>query len=412
MEKIKALLLGDSLEDAVNDYAVGVLGTLRRNIEILTLDYKKLYCSHGLYGMQEYIKTFIEKNNINTIFYWPGPANFDFNVHFFEKLRRNCFVVMWIGGDTEHYFEGRDQYYAQAMDYVINDELIAPYKFNQIGIASAYFPNACDREHYHKIEGLKLDTDVSFIGLLSDKIGRREYVKYLEENSVNIKTYGVDSVNGTISREEKVALFNRTKINLNFTGTAEVTRLTRNNRINRRKKQVKGRVIEITLSGGFVLSEYVPSLEHLFVIGKEIDVFYDKEELLEKVRYYLNNEEQRVSIAQCGYDRSVKDYDIQLAVPRLLAKLEEYRANKKYRPSEIYLDPEFIRNYSTYRIHWILKFLKASNLNLVFEELKIVMKYMKIDWYQVRVFFIEEILDNFPKLKSVLKRIVEGKQKV
>jgi hypothetical protein len=147
-------------------------------------------------------------------------------------------------------------------------------------------------------------------------------------------------------------------------------------------------------------------LEHFFEVGREIDVFYDKEELLEKVKYYLVHEEEREKIARKGYERAVKDYAVERAVPKLISTINELRIKKIYKPSEIYLDEEFIRNYTTYRALLIIRFIKQLKWKFALEEFMIILKHRKLDWYQICIFTIKEIFDNFPKIKSFLKKLI------
>ena len=68
------------------------------------------------------------------------------------------------------------------------------------------------------------------------------------------------------------------------------------------------RTFETTGCGTFLLTNYTPGLEKLFDIGKEIVVYNDLNDLDNKVRYYLENEEEREKIAKAGYERSKKDH--------------------------------------------------------------------------------------------------------
>ena len=68
------------------------------------------------------------------------------------------------------------------------------------------------------------------------------------------------------------------------------------------------RTFETTGCGTFLLTNYTPGLEKLFDIGKEIVVYNDLNDLDSKVKYYLENEEEREKITKAGYERSKKDH--------------------------------------------------------------------------------------------------------
>lgn len=78
--------------------------------------------------------------------------------------------------------------------------------------------------------------------------------------------------------------------------------------INNRIRQNKGKPIEISLCGGFVLTEYVSGIEKVFN-SADIDTFLTKEELLCKVQFYLNNHNLREEMAKRAYKHAVKNYD-------------------------------------------------------------------------------------------------------
>ncbi len=67
------------------------------------------------------------------------------------------------------------------------------------------------------------------------------------------------------------------------------------------------RILDIMGSGGFVLTNYQQEIEDYFEIGKEIEVFRDLDELMEKTAYYLSHEEERLRIAMNGYMK-VRDH--------------------------------------------------------------------------------------------------------
>jgi hypothetical protein len=68
------------------------------------------------------------------------------------------------------------------------------------------------------------------------------------------------------------------------------------------------RTFETTGCGTFLLTNYTSGLEKLFDIGKEIVVYNNLADLDDKVKYYLENKEERELIAKAGYERSKKDH--------------------------------------------------------------------------------------------------------
>ena len=58
----------------------------------------------------------------------------------------------------------------------------------------------------------------------------------------------------------------------------------------------------------FLLTNYTPNLEKLFDIGKEVVVYTSIEDLDNKVKYYLENEDERKKIAKAGHERVKRDH--------------------------------------------------------------------------------------------------------
>ncbi len=60
------------------------------------------------------------------------------------------------------------------------------------------------------------------------------------------------------------------------------------------------RAFEIMGSGGFLLTNYQADMERFFVAGEDYDYFESPEDMCEKIRYYLKNEDVRKRIAESG----------------------------------------------------------------------------------------------------------------
>ena len=141
------------------------------------------------------------------------------------------------------------------------------------------------------------------------KVGRDAYVRSLTASGIDLRVYGAGTSAGVVTQPQVIEIYRRSRINLNFTGGSLVTPFDWDLSINRRVRQVKGRCSMIALCGSFVLSEYAPGIERLFHIGKEIDVFHDEDELIEKVRFYLAHEDLREQMAARSYARAVDEYE-------------------------------------------------------------------------------------------------------
>lgn len=67
------------------------------------------------------------------------------------------------------------------------------------------------------------------------------------------------------------------------------------------------RCFEIPAVGGFLFSEYTEELDAMLTEGKEAEYFRDLEEFMRKIKYYLQDEEQRASIAAAGHKRMTSE---------------------------------------------------------------------------------------------------------
>ncbi len=66
------------------------------------------------------------------------------------------------------------------------------------------------------------------------------------------------------------------------------------------KSGLAQRIWDVLGCGGFLLSNYQPELEDYFEIGKDLEVYENYDELIEKIDYYLKNEDKRLEITSNG----------------------------------------------------------------------------------------------------------------
>lgn len=96
------------------------------------------------------------------------------------------------------------------------------------------------------------------------------------------------------SWEERAEIYRNSRINLHFTHRSV-------------SSGVPQEVFEIMAAGGFVLTNYQPEIPENFVVGEHLETFVNEKELLEKIAYYLEHEEERSQIARAGR-QAVREY--------------------------------------------------------------------------------------------------------
>jgi spore maturation protein CgeB len=171
--------------------------------------------------------------------------------------------------------------------------------------------------------------DVIFVGHYEND-GRDEYIKAILDSGIAFKLFGGSSwlmskyYNFFYKRlgepkylgEAYNLALNSAKIALCFLSKLNNDTYTRRN-------------FEIPATKTFMLSEYSDDLNSMFQEGKEAEYFRNKEEMLEKIKYYLIHDKEREKIAEAGYKRLLKDGCEALdRVKEIIRVFESYK-NKK-----------------------------------------------------------------------------------
>jgi hypothetical protein len=68
------------------------------------------------------------------------------------------------------------------------------------------------------------------------------------------------------------------------------------------------RLYEATGAGAMLLTDEKDNLGELFEVGTEVVAYRDARDLIEKIRYYLGHDEERVAIARAGQERTLRDH--------------------------------------------------------------------------------------------------------
>lgn len=397
----KALFLSHHNADTPVDIGHGFEREFTKNGAVF-LNFVELYAEHGYSGTQAFLKDFIAKNGVEVLIFAPDSTSFYFPLEFFRGLRPAVYTVI-TAGDTAYYFDVRDKFYAGAVDLLAAyDSYETVAELNRLGGEAVVLLSSYELSRYHKTENREKTIDVSFVGGLAGRKDRKDCIEHLQRNGVDVQVFGFGAPGGQVSQQRMVEIFNNSKINLNFTDTSVPTYLTK---VPPGRKQLKGRIAEVPLCGSFILSETAPGIENILVPGTEMAIFKDKEDLLEKVRYYLSHEREREEIAERGYLRARRDYDLSVTVPRFLADIERRRETARRPWAGVPPDDTFNRNFSSFRALMLIRFLKSLRFGLAAEELAQIFIYRSLDPGQLYTFLVNETVDKFPRFKRALKSI-------
>jgi len=82
------------------------------------------------------------------------------------------------------------------------------------------------------------------------------------------------------------------------------------------------RCFEIPATGTMLLSEYSDDIASLYAAGKEADFFKSKQEMINKLRIYLEDSNLRRKVAEGGYQRVIKDgHDIMSRMAKVVEQV-------------------------------------------------------------------------------------------
>jgi len=140
------------------------------------------------------------------------------------------------------------------------------------------------------------DIDISFLGSVGSYRSYREPIlESLSKANLSIHRGGGQR-ESLMSIEDYANTIRRSKISLNFSGSVGES------------NQLKVRVLETMFSGSMLMETNNPETCQYFTPMVDYVPFNDAADLIEKSRYYLSHEKERVSIAMNGYKKATETY--------------------------------------------------------------------------------------------------------
>jgi len=232
--------------------------------------------------------------------------------------------------------------------FIIQQEYVKSYKkYNK----KAFVTYGADPVKFKPSPNTVKTQDVTFIG--TPIVDRVDYVRYLLKKGINIKVYGSgweeysdlkDIWGGKVSNDEYKKIIRTSKINLCFSKQYGG------------KTHVLERVPQFVLSKAFFLVESCPQYNLIFSEGKDFVSFKDKQDLFNKINYYLNNEKLRNLIISRAYKNSLRKLSIDKLLEKAFIKIDkdnsylnscpDFKNNNVFilKEKDLKLDKKILRN--------------------------------------------------------------------
>ena len=264
------------------------------NIEVVRLDVYSLFHRYGKEVTNRVIKEVALLEGVDTILVCLYHDIFDHNM--FKELSRKYSLqtIMWLFDDDKRYIETAEL--VKCFNKVVTTIDIRHKERVAQGVNS-HLAQFAANQFLYKNYRMNKEFDVVFIG--QNFGNRQEYVEYLLKNGINVFAFGRGwPGQGRLSQVEMIELLNKAKIALNFSSSENNPAL----------KFLKGRVFEIPAAGTMLLTEDCEDLEKYFDIGVHVDTFSNKEQMLERICYYLSHIEELQKMSLAGRELVLKNF--------------------------------------------------------------------------------------------------------
>ena len=111
---------------------------------------------------------------------------------------------------------------------------------------------------------------------------------------------------------EMPKIFHASKINLNITMRPIETGLSL-------------RIWDVLGCGGFLITNYQAEIPEYFEIGKDLEVYENRNDLIQKVNYYLQHDAERMEIALNGYEKVANYHTYEMRLAEMIRILSQSR---------------------------------------------------------------------------------------
>ncbi len=235
----------------------------------------------------------------------------EFPAAVFSEIQRHAKVVQWypdpvIPAWLPPYVKAADVFFTMAEGLVDAFRAMNPRSY---WLTQAFEPSCFTVSGIGMHDGVRLGSDVVFVGNLGSKgqyLSRRECLERILAEGIGLKWWGphiprklstLGLLLGPIGRayggrfvygEEHAKIAQLSKIYLGLDSQPQV------------RKSMSERMYIAVGCGAFYMCRHIDGIEEVLAPDREIVTFRSKDEMIEKMRFYLGREELRRKIAAAG----------------------------------------------------------------------------------------------------------------
>ncbi|MBI5098984.1 MAG: glycosyltransferase [Nitrospirae bacterium] len=203
---------------------------------------------------------------------------------------------------------------------------------NVFWLSQAFEPDFFNIKEITKKDIGTYSTDVTFVGNIGSKpqyLNRRKSLKKIIDSGFKLKWWGpkiprkfstIPMILGKLGRayggkfvwgEEYAKVARFSKIFLAFDSMPHI------------RKSMSARMYTSVGCGAFYMCRHVDGIEDVLEPGKEIVTFRSDDEMIDMIRYYLKNNEERMKIAYTGTKRVLKEHTYEVRTREMLRIVED-----------------------------------------------------------------------------------------
>ena len=271
--------------------------------EIIDFDFTTDMKGLGRYGMLSKLREVLEKEKPEVFFH--GIVEDEMDKELADLIKdRTATTSLVLFSDDDWRFNHSVQW-ADHYNFALTQCHEAYEKFRLRGLGNVIMTQwGCNTDIYYPVETEK-QYDVTFVG--QPYLGRPELVTFLNQSGIDIRVWGAGWENFPAIRDIAHGLQPHFRMLEGFSASKIVLGMGWCS-ADGRTPQIKGRLFEYAACRAFQLTNYDKRVTEYFKEGEEILFYRDKYDLADKIRYYLDHDDERERIAGAAYSRALKEH--------------------------------------------------------------------------------------------------------